>query len=221
MRIVNIGLLVLALSASGPVWAQQDAATVATQISKARQENAQRTRDYSWTRRTEVKVKGETKNLTTEIVRYTPDGELQKTPISEDKAKSPRGVRGKVAQKKAGEMKDWMAELGELLHAYSLPTAGSLLDFLDKATTVPDGSGYRLVAADVIQSGDRMTLWVDEDSGLTKTEVQTQHDGSAVSLTTDHAQTPDGLNYVARTSIVVPDKNVEMTVENFSYKRER
>ena len=74
MRIVNIGLLVLALSAPGPVRAQQDAATVATQISKARQENAQRTRDYSWTRRTEVKVKGETKNLTTEIVRYTPDG---------------------------------------------------------------------------------------------------------------------------------------------------
>jgi hypothetical protein len=221
MRIVNIGLLVLALSAPGPVWAQQDTATVATRISNARQENAQRTRDYSWTRRTEVKVKGETKNLTTEIVRYTPDGELQKTPISEDKAKSPRGVRGKVAQKKAGEMKDWMAELGELLHAYSLPTAGSLLDFLDKAATVPDGSGYRLVAADVIQSGDRMTLWVDEDSGLTKTEVQTQYEGSDVQLTTDHARTPDGLDYVARTSIVVPDKDVEMTVENFSYKLER
>jgi hypothetical protein len=221
MRIVNVGLLVLALSAPGPVWAQQDAATVATQISKARQENAQRTRDYSWTRRTEVKVKGETKNLTTEIVRYTPDGELQKTPISEDKAKSPRGVRGKVEQKKAGEMKDWMAELGELLHAYSLPTSGNLLDFLDKANATPDGSGYKLAATGVVQPGDQMSLWVDEDSGLTRTEVQTRHDGSDVSLTTDHAQTPDGLNYVARTSIVVPDKNVEMTVENFSYKREQ
>jgi hypothetical protein len=221
MTRVRIGLLVLALSTAGLVGAQQDAAAVATQISKARQENAQRTRDYSWTQRTEVKVKGETKNLTTEIVRYTPDGELQKTPISEDKAKSPRGVRGKVAQKKAGEMKDWMAELGELLYAYSLPTAGSLLDFLDKASATPDGSGYRLVATDLIKAGDRMTLWVDEDSGLTKTEVQTQHDGSDVSLTPDQAQTPDDLNYVARTSIVVPDKNVEMTVENFSYKLER
>jgi hypothetical protein len=220
MQNVKIGLLVLALSAPGPVRAQQDTATVATQISKARQENAQRTRDYSWTRRTEVKVKGETKNLTTEIVRYTPDGELQKTAISEDKAKSPKGVRGKVAQKKAGEMKDWMAELGELLHAYSLPTAGSLLDFLDKAAVEPDGAGHRLSATSVVRSGDSMSLWVDENFQLTRTEVQTTHDGSDVQLTTDHDSTPDGLDYVARTNIVVPDKNVEMTVENFSYKRE-
>ena len=40
-------------------------------------------------------------------------------------------------------------------------------------------------------------------------------------LETDHDTTPDGLDYVARTMIVVPDKGVEMTVENFSYKRER
>jgi hypothetical protein len=66
-----------------------------------------------------------------------------------------------------------------------------------------------------------MSLWVDENYQLTKTEVQTQHDGSDVQLTTEHARTPDGLDYVARTSIVVPDKNVEMTVENFSYKLER
>ena len=38
---------------------------------------------------------------------------------------------------------------------------------------------------------------------------------------TDHETTPDGLDYVARTTIVVPDKGVEMTVENFSYQRER
>lgn len=38
---------------------------------------------------------------------------------------------------------------------------------------------------------------------------------------TDHETTPDGLDYVARTTIVVPDKGVEMTVENFSYQREQ
>ena len=66
-----------------------------------------------------------------------------------------------------------------------------------------------------------MTMWVDEDFQLTRTEVTTEHDGAKVQLTTDHAQTPDGLDYVARTNIVVPEKNVEMTVENFSYKREQ
>jgi hypothetical protein len=221
MKNTIIGALALALSVSAPIWAQQDTAAVATQITEARKEIAMRTRDYSWTRRTEVKVKGETKNLTTEIVRYTPDGEMQTTPIQENQAKAPRGVRGRVAKKKAGEMKDWMADLGKLLQAYSLPTTGNLIDFLDKASATPDGSGYKLEATGVVQAGDMMSMWVDENYQLTRTEVQTQHDGSDVSLTTDHAQTPDGLNYVARTSIVVPDKNVEMTVENFSYKRER
>jgi hypothetical protein len=221
MKNTIIGTLALVLSTATPIWAQQDTAALATQISQARQENAQRTRDYSWTRRTEVKVEGETKNLTTEIVRYTPDGEMQTTPISENQAKPPRGVRGRVAQKKAGEMKDWMADLGKLLQAYSLPTAGSLLDFLDKAKAEPDEGGHKLFATNVVQPGDSMSLWIDGDYQMVRTEVQTQHDGSDVSLTTDHAQTPDGLDYVARTSIVVPDKKVEMTVENFSYKLER
>ena len=221
MKTINIGTLAVVLSISTPVLAQQDTAAIATQISEARKENAMRTRDYSWTRRTEVKVKGETKNMTTEIVRYTPDGEMQTTPIQENQAKAPRGVRGRVAKKKGGEMKDWMAELAKLLQAYSLPTAGSLLDFLDKAKAEPDGAGHKLAATGVVQPGDSMSLWIDGDYQMVRTEVHTQHDGSDIQLATDHDSTPDGLDYVARTNIVVPDKNVEMTVENFSYKKER
>ena len=63
-------------------------------------------------------------------------------------------------------------------------------------------------------------MWIDGNHKMTKTEVSTQHDGSDVKLETDHETTPDGLDYVARTMIVVPDKGVEMTVENFSYQRE-
>jgi len=211
----------LCLAVAAPVSAQMDMTEITAKVSQARQENAQKTMNYSWTQRTEVKLKGETKSLKSEIVRYTVDGEMQKTPIDETSAKTPRGVRGKVAKKKAGEMKDWMAELGGVLKAYSLPTAGNLLDFLNKAAVTPDGVGKRLDATDVVQSGDRMSVWIDADNKMTKTEVSTSHDGSAVKLETDHETTPDGLDYVARTTIVVPDKGVEMTVENFSYQRER
>ena len=117
-------------------------------------------------------------------------------------------------------MKDWMADLGEVLKAYSLPTSGNLLDFLNKASISTDGAGRRLDATDVVQTGDRMSMWLDEDQKMFKTEVSTEYDGSEVKLTTDNDTTPDGLDYVARTTIVVPDKGVEMTVENFSYQRE-
>ena len=202
------------------VGAQMDTTDIASKVSQARKENAQRTLDYSWTSRTEVKVEGEVKSLKTEIVRFTVDGELQKTTIDESSAKSPRGIRGKIAKKKKKEMKNWMADLGEVLQAYSLPTAGNLLDFLNKATASPDGEGQRLDATNVVQTGDTMSMWIGADHKMVKTEVTTLHDGSDVKLMTDHDTTPDGLDYVARTTIVVPDKNVEMTVENFSYERE-
>jgi len=221
MKALKIGAMAVFVTVAVPAAAQMDMTEIVSKVSKARQENAQKTRDYSWTQRTEVKVKGEVKNLKTEIVRYTVDGELQKTPIDETSAKAPKGLRGKVAKKKIGEMKDWMAELGELLKAYSLPTAGNLLDFLNKASVSPDGSGRKLDATGVVQPGDRMSVWIGADHKMTKTEVTTQHDGSDVKLMTDHETTPDGLDYVARTTIVVPDKGVEMTVENFSYQREQ
>ena len=221
MKTRILATLSLALSMAAPAVAQTDMAAVAEKVSQARQQNAMKTRDYSWTQRTEVKLKGETKSLKTEIVRYTVDGELQKTPIDETSAKKPRGIRGKVAKKKAGEMKDWMADLGVVLKHYSLPTAGNLLDFLNKASVSPDGDGRKLDATDVVQAGDRMSVWIDANHKMTKTEVSTQHDGSDVKLETDHATTPDGLDYTARTVIVVPDKGVEMTVENFSYQREQ
>jgi hypothetical protein len=221
MKKRGLGAVALVTLVALPAAAQMDMTEIVKKVSKARQENAQKTRDYSWTQRTEVKVKGEVKNLKSEIVRYTVDGELQKTPIDETSAKAPKGVRGKVAKKKIGEMKDWMADLSELLKAYSLPTEGNLLDFLNEASVTPDGEGRRLDASDVVQPGDRMSVWIGADHKMTKTEVSTQHDGADVKLETDHGTTPDGLDYVARTVIVVPDKGVEMTVENFSYQKER
>jgi len=221
MKRLLFGTLAIGLMMAVPAAAQTDMAAVAEKVSKARQQNAMKTRDYSWTQRTEVNLKGETKSLKTEIVRFTVDGELQKTPIDETSAKKPKGVRGKVAKKKAGEMKDWMADLGEVLKQYSLPTAGNLLDFLNKASISSDGDGRKLDATDVVQAGDRMSVWIDANHKMVKTEVSTQHDGSDVKLETDHATTPDGLDYTARTVIVVPDKGVEMTVENFSYQKER
>ncbi len=220
MRPLNIAIAVLIASFATPALSQ-DNAQIAERVTKARQENAAKTTNYSWTKRTEVKVKGEVKSTITEMIRYDLDGELQKTPISQDKAKGPKGIRGKVANKKGGEMKDWMTDLGKILHEYSLPTSGNLLDFLNKAKVEKGDEGIELTAVNVVIPVDSMTMWLSPDFELTRTEVTTEHDGADVRLTADHATTPDGLDYVARTVIVVPEKNVEMTVENFSYKLEK
>jgi hypothetical protein len=55
-----------------PTLAQQPkSAELARAITAGRAQNQMAMREYAWTSRTEIKVKGETKVLKTEIVRYT------------------------------------------------------------------------------------------------------------------------------------------------------
>jgi len=220
MKRLLITAIALSIIGSTPVWAQSNA-EIAEKVTTARQENNAKTQNYSWTKRTEVKVKGEVKSTVTEIVRYDVDGEMQTTPISQDKAKAPKRIKGKIAKKKGGEMQDWMAELGQVLKEYSLPTTGNLVDYLDKAKVEKGPDGISLTAVNVVIPVDSMTMRLDGNMKLTKTEVTTEYDGADVQLTTDHATTPEGLDYTARTVIVVPEKGVEMTVENFSYQLEK
>jgi hypothetical protein len=199
-------------------------AKIAMGIAEARTENQQLTRQYSWTSRTEVKVKGEVKSLKTEIVRYTVDGELQKTPIGTPiEAKKKRGVRGKVQKKKVGEMKEWGRELGALLKQYSLPSPGHILDYLNAATIGPgeEPGTVRIFGQSVVQEDDKLTMWADSaNKQLKKTKVETKLEEDTVYMDTDHARTEGGLNYVARTIIRVPSKQVEMIVENFNYDKQ-
>jgi hypothetical protein len=211
--------------AAGPALAQSPSnAELAQLITAARQENQMEMRDYAWTSRTEIKVKNETKVLKTETVRYTADGELQRTILSEKESDAPkRGVKGKVAKKKIKGMKEWAAGLMALLQQYSLPTSGNVLDFLEKASVEPgDEPGIvRVSARAVVQQGDSVDWWVDtQGGGLQRTRVVTELEGDLVELTTQHKMLDTGLSYVAQQMVQVPDQDLEMIVENFSYDRQ-
>src|SRR3954449_8816815 len=81
--------------------------------------NAQALRQYGWKSRTEIKLKGESKNVKLEQVRYDADGKLQKTPIGAPPAAAPappqggRGGRGGRVKGKVIENKK--EEFGELM----------------------------------------------------------------------------------------------------------
>jgi hypothetical protein len=57
MKALKMGTLVLGLLMTIPAAAQMDMAVIAEKVSQARQQNAMKTRDYSWTQRTEVKLR--------------------------------------------------------------------------------------------------------------------------------------------------------------------
>ena len=53
------------------------------QFAQAQKENNAALKQYTWKSRTEIKMKGESKSVTVEQVRYDLDGKQQKTPIGE------------------------------------------------------------------------------------------------------------------------------------------
>lgn len=207
--------------AQGPA----DAAKLAVQISEKREADRKRLLDYSWKTRTEISIKGETKVVKVELVRFDVDGRMQKTTLNEEKSGqgAERGVRGRIQKRKAEEKKEWFGELNRLLEQYSLPTTGKVLDYLDKATFGPGErpGTIRIQGTNVVQQGDELTMWIDTESKETKfTKVRTQLDGDAVVLETNHDTLDSGLRYQARSVITVPAESVRMTVENFDYTKQ-
>jgi hypothetical protein len=200
-----------------------DPAALAVKISEKRAENSKHLREYSWKTRTEIAIKGETKMLKVELVRFDIDGQMQKTTLSEETPKQKRGVRGRIQKKKGKEKQEWFAELHGLLAQYSLPTTGKVLDFLDKATFGPgDRPGtIRIHGTSVVQPGDELTIWIDSETKETRlTKVRTRLDGDTVLLETNHDRLDSGLSYSARSVITVPAEEVRMTVETFDYDKQ-
>jgi len=212
-------LCVLAVAAQEP----PDKGSLATQIAEGRKQNQMMLREYTWNMRTEVKIDGEVKSVKVDLVRFTPEGELQKTKISDsaDGQKKPRGVKGKVASKKIKGMQEWAGELTQLLQKYNLPTAGSLLDFMDKASVERTGQLATAVATNVVQQGDTMTVLVDTGSRQLKMiEVSTSLDGDSVEVEILNETLEDGPSYTARQIVKVPAQKVELTIENFNFQRQ-
>ena len=218
-------LLALMLSASQPP-AAPDPAQLAIQIAGAREANQAAMRKHSWTTRTEVKLKGETKLVRTETVRYTLDGKLQRTDLNPPQKEKPRGLRrkggikGRIKANKVGELKEWAGELHGLLQQYRLTTVGSMADFLNKASFGPatEPGLAKIVGTDVVQAGDELTILVDMSTKeLQRTTITTKLDGDTVFVRTQHRRLDSGLSYAARSFVRVPAKEIEMTVERFGF----
>ena len=135
--------------------------------------NAGALRKYSWKSRTEMKLKGESKSVKLEQVRYDLDGKLQKTPIGGPPPAAPapapsgRGgrVKGKVIENKKEEFGEMMQGLGQLAGSYGQLPPDKLQAFAANATK-GRGEGAmagtaQITGVNVLLQGDSMTIWID------------------------------------------------------------
>jgi hypothetical protein len=199
-------------------------------FAESQKANAQGLRQYTWKSRTEIKLKGESKNVKLEQVRYDSDGKLQKTPIGGPPSAAPaapQGGRGgrlkkKVIENKKEEFGEMMQGLGQLVASYGQLPPDKLQAFAANATK-GRGEGAmqgtaQIQGLNVLQQGDSMTIWIDPASQMMRrVEIKTMYEKKPATLVAEYRSIPNGPTHMARAVLTYPEKNVELTVDNTDY----
>jgi hypothetical protein len=224
LTILTAGLIVLVTPHFTQAQDQMAAkAATAMKIADARKANAKLMHEYSWQSRTELIENGAVKDMQLDQVQYGPDGTLQRMALNEQGASLPIGfLRRAIAEKKRKQMEDFLRGLRGLLDQYTLPTAGKVLDFMDKATATlaDDGRLILMSGTGVVVPGDSLSVWTEAATRHThKMEVNTFFQNQAVNLTATYKTLPSGLTHVDYAEVIVPGKELTVQVQNFNYER--
>jgi hypothetical protein len=116
-----------------------------------------------------------------------------------------------------------MNDLATLAASYTHLPPDRLQAFGARAT-ISKGQGIetgsiRIEGRDVLAAGDAMVVWIDPVSSMMRrVEITTALDAKPVGVVADYRSLDNGLTYQARAALRYPEKEVELTVENFEYQ---
>jgi len=194
-------------------------------------------RQYSWTARTEISLKGEVKKTTESLCRYGPDGKVQKTPLGAPAAQAQpqsgggrqrRGggaLKEKVVEKKKDEMEDYMERAVALIHNYVSPSPERIQAAVQAGNVSlgqAGGDQVQIKFSNYLKSGDAMVLTLDKSAkALRRVAIDSYLDDQkdAVALHVDFATLPDGPNYAAATTFTAAAKKIQVVTRNSNYQK--
>jgi len=200
----------------------------------AQKQNREALQHYTWKSRAEIKLKGESKNVELQQVRYDLNGKLQKRPIgggspeqeAADSGGRRSGRRGgrlkqKVIENKKEEFAELLKNLGQLVASYAHLTPEKMQAFAQGATVGPgEGDTLAIQGINVLQPGDTMSVWIDPASYMMRrVEIHTAFEEKPVHFVTEFQDVTHGPTYPARSMLEYPDKEVELIVENYDYQK--
>jgi len=231
-RVLQIALLI-GVSASLSLWGQApNSANQQTpqpgvgQLKESLAENQARLKTYQWTQTTDVSIKGKTRKDEQAQCRYGADGKVQKTPIGAPPAEPkpvPAGLKGKIIQKKAGEMKDYMDRLKALISHYAPPDPQKIQAAKQAGqASVSNTAGLATITVqNYYKQGDQVAFSFDTAAKrIARYDVNTYLDDpkkDVVTLTNQFATLPDGTNYLQQTVLKAQEKQIQITTTNSGY----
>jgi hypothetical protein len=221
-RIRRFGYVPLLLLVSIPIQAQDG---TKEQFLQAQKQNAAQLRQYSWTSRTVLKLKGDVKNVKTESVRYDANGRLQETLIEsppEQQSQDGGKLKQKIVEKKKEEFTELLGALARLAQSYANLTSAQTQAFAQGATISQDqGTGAVLLEGkNVVVKGDNVVLRVDPSTLLMRqVDIDSLYQNNPVKLIVSFDMVPQGPGYPSQIVLSYPKKEVEVIVQNSLYQR--
>jgi hypothetical protein len=227
----RLGFLIALLSGFGGLAQAQLSQEIQQKVEEAKaaaQRNQQALRSYTWIATTDIMFKGEVKNTKVESCQYGPDGQVQKTELSQPPPQNERrrrGLRGRIVAKKTGEMKQELESAAALAHSYVPPVAAKLqaVAAAGKVSLSQAGPGaVALTFPGYNMEGDSLTLTFNSAAKALETlQVNTWLDdpSNKVTLEVTFDSLPDGTNYAATTVLTIPAKQIEVQINNSNYER--
>jgi len=193
-------------------------------VKQSAAENKQKLQQYQWTETTQLTLKGDPKPASTNLCRYGPDGQVQKSLVSPPPEQTSGGrMKKRIIAKKKGEMKDYMGDVKALLSQYVPPDPEKMQQAFQagKVSLNPAGGEVSLIFKDYAQAGDQMTLRFDTAAHkIISLSVNTYlgEAKDAVTLQVQMSSLPDGANYAQQTVLNAAAKQLVVTTTNSNYQ---
>ena len=184
-------------------------------------------RGYEWIETTVISRKGEEKSRKQERCYFDAEGKVEKVQENtQTTGKTPRGIRGKVAERKKEEVTDYMKQAVAKIQEYvpadpqriqRVADAGNL-----SITPLSGGDRVRLDLHDYLQAGDLFALEFDlQTNNILSAKISSYIDSpdDTISLAVAFATLPDGTNHVSETNLDAPAKKVTVGVKSTGYRK--
>lgn len=220
-RTILIALILLA----GTVAAQTPEERIAA-VKQSLGASMEALKGFEWTETTIVNYGGEEKSHTLATCSYGPDGKVVKEPMGEaPHHERKRGLRGRRAEAKMAELKEYMASVSGLVHTYVPPDPAKIQACKDAGKldieVVEVGKTAVLRLADYNMAGDSVGIEVD----LTLNEIVSYEVNSdlgsgsdPVKLHVSFEKLEDGTIYPGLVEIDAPAETISVDISNTDYR---
>jgi len=217
-------LLTFTVDLASQAYAQMTGADFAARMA----ENTAKLKQYTYTQKTQVYLKGELRKTKLAQVHFDPaTGEKVVVPMGSDDADQQpdqgRGgrLRARIVEKKRDEMKEYVERLVGLMHQYLPPNPDRIKAAMPRAQiTPPAGGSAKIALSDYLKPGDTETFSINSESKrLDQIAISSRLDDDPVSFIVNFARLPDDTNYPSLTTIKSEAKGLEIRVTTSDYHK--